>query len=42
MQPICNYYYNIMLMFLFIHPLMMNFIDFYCNSFTTTGMVEMH
>jgi hypothetical protein len=32
MQPICNYYCNIMLTLFFIHPSMMNFVDFHCRS----------
>ncbi len=33
MQLVCNYCCNVMLMLIFIHPSIMNFIDFYCNLF---------
>jgi hypothetical protein len=42
MQSIYKYHYNIMLMSFFIHPSMMNSMDFCCNSFAAMSVIETH
>ncbi len=39
---VCNYYYNTIMTLFFIHPSMMNFVDFNCNYFSIANIVETH